>query len=61
MREKFGVGRGDRLEELLLLSQLAGTNIGEQVKLYKFYHKSRKDGLASRESRDWQIRDTFIG
>ena len=30
-------------------------------KVYTFYHKSRKDGLATRESREWEITDTYIG
>lgn len=56
LTEKFDLGRPDRLEELVYMSQE-----GEQIKIYKFYHKSRKDGLYTRESRDWEIKDTFIG
>ena len=42
-----------RLEELLYINHLASNVTGEQIKIYKFYHKSRKDGLSTRESRDW--------
>ena len=42
-----------RLEELLYINHLASNVTGEQIKVYKFYHKSRKDGLSTRESRDW--------
>ena len=48
LTEKFDLGRPDRLEELVNMSLE-----GEQIKIYKFYHKSRKDGLFTRESRDW--------
>ena len=48
LTEKFDLGRPDRLEELVNMSLE-----GEQIKVYKFYHKSRKDGLFTRESRDW--------
>ena len=42
-----------RLEELLYINHLASNVTGEQIKVYTFYHKSRKDGLSTRESRDW--------
>ena len=48
LTEKFDLGRPDRLEELIYINQG-----GEQIKIYKFYHRSRKDGLYTRESRDW--------
>ena len=53
LTEKFDMGRPDRLEELLYINHMASHATGEQIKLYKFYHKSRKDGLSTRESRDW--------
>ena len=31
------------------------------MRKYTFYHRSRKDGLATRESREWEITDTYIG
>ena len=53
LTEKFDMGRPDRLEELLYINHMASNATGEQIKIYKFYHKSRKDGLSTRESRDW--------
>ena len=53
LTEKFDMGRPDRLEELLYINHMASNVTGEQIKVYKFYHKSRKDGLSTRESRDW--------
>ena len=53
LTEKFDMGRPDRLEELLYINHMASNVTGEQIKIYKFYHKSRKDGLMSRDSRDW--------
>ena len=53
LTEKFDMGRPDRLEELVYANQVSGNQCGEQIKIYKFYHKSRKDGLSTRESRDW--------
>ena len=61
LTEKFDLGRPDRLEELVYINHLASNCTGEQVKVYTFYHKSRKDGLSTRESRDWEINDTYIG
>ena len=61
LTEKFDMGRPDRLEELVYINYLASNCTGEQVKVYTFYHKSRKDGLASRESRDWEINDSYLG
>ena len=61
LTEKFDMGRPDRLEELVYINYLASNCTGEQVKVYTFYHKSRKDGLSSRESRDWEINDTYLG
>lgn len=52
LTEKFDLGRADRLEELRYVS-------GEEQepgRVYQFYHRSRKDGLATRESREWQIK-----
>ena len=53
LTEKFDMGRPDRLEELLYINHMASNVSGEQIKIYKFYHRSRKDGLSTRESRDW--------
>ena len=57
LTEKFDMGRPDRLEELLYINHIASSATGEQIKIYKFYHKSRKDGLSTRESRDWGERE----
>ena len=54
LTEKFDQGRGDRLEELSYVSQSREEQ--EPVKVYRFYHRSRNDGLSTRESRDWEIK-----
>ena len=60
LTEKFDMGRPDRLEQLSYLRDTGGDE-QETVKVYTFYHRSRKDGLATRESREWEITDTYIG
>ena len=59
LTEKFDMGRPDRLEQLSYLRETGEEQ--ETVKVYTFYHRSRKDGLATRESREWEITDTYIG
>ena len=59
LTEKFDMGRPDRLEQLSYLRETGEEQ--ETVKVYTFYHRSRKDGLATRESREWEISDTYIG
>ena len=60
LTEKFDMGRPDRLEELVYVNHVTGNQSGEQIKIYKFYHKSRKDGLSTRESRDWGMNHTGL-
>lgn len=59
LTEQFDLGRPDRLEQLVYISQSGEEQ--ETVKVHQFYHKARKDGLATREAREWEIKDTYLG